>query len=158
MLLTALLFNKDPPASDYAPMKTSLFLLLGLCSVFLSSCSSPSPAGGASSFRLTAADHARHRAREERKAQELAASQAATGQTGSLMYQSNQSGPFGSSSQSGMVRVNGPIEAYQTIGGAPVYPGMPVPGYNYYPQPIYVGGGAPGAYWGPTTVRRTVSP
>lgn len=137
--------------SDYVGMKYSPALLILACAAVLTSCESAAPQGGASSFRLSPADYARHREREERKAQEMAASHGAA-EGGSLMYQSQTNGPFGSSTSTGAVQVRGPVEVYQTIGNTPVYPGMVTPGYPiYYPQPTT-------HYWGPTTVRRTVTP
>ena len=53
-----------------------------------------------------------------------------------FMYQQNVSGPFGSRSTSSVIQSSGGVQSYQTIGGMPVYPGMPVPGYNA-PQPNY---------------------
>ena len=84
--------------------------------------------------------------------------------TNQFMYQHNESGPFGSRSSSGVIQSTGGIESYQTIGGVPVYPGAPLPGYNpnqpYYgvpsSQPVYVPGvgGNPGYYLNPNTGAR----
>jgi hypothetical protein len=137
-LLAKFSLNTSEPVSYYAGMKTPIFLLLAL-SFVLTACETANPPGGASSFQLSAEDRARHQEREARKAQEMAANAGG----GSLMYQSNVSGPFGSSSSTGMVRSSGGVQSYQTIGGQPVYPGMPVPGYNY-PGPSVNGG--PGTY------------
>ncbi|MFO1484011.1 MAG: hypothetical protein U1F71_11705 [Verrucomicrobiaceae bacterium] len=82
-----------------------------------------------------------------------------------FMYQQNVTGPFGSSSSSTVIQSSGGVQSYQTIGGVPVYPGTPVPGYvpnqPYYgapvsQQPVYVPGvgGSPGYYINPTTGAR----
>ncbi len=131
-------------------MKSIQILSTAFCLLTLISCETPPPPGGAGSFHLTEEDHARHNAREAKKAQDQAASLGQTSE--SYMYQENQSGPFGSRSSTGVVRSTGGVQSYQTIGSQPVYPGMPIPGYNYTPQPIYMGN--PGYYWGPRTVRR----
>ncbi len=78
-----------------------------------------------------------------------------------FMYQQNESGPFGSRSSSTVIQSSGGVQSYQTIGGMPVYPGAPIPGYNpnqpYYgvpnSQPVYVPGvgGNPGYYLNPNT-------
>jgi hypothetical protein len=85
-----------------------------------------------------------------------------------FMYQQNVSGPFGSSSSTGVINAFGGVQSYQTIGNMPVYPGMAVPGYNpnqrYYgrmpTQPIYVPGvgGAQGYYMNPSTGARVQGP
>ena len=49
-----------------------------------------------------------------------------------FMYQQNVSGPFGSSSSTGIIQSSGGVQSYQTIGNMPVY----VPGFR----------GAPGYY------------
>jgi len=132
--------NTTAPAGYYAGMKTPIFLLLAL-SFVLTSCETTNPPGGASTFQLSAADHARHQEREARKAQEMAASAGAA--DGTMMYQYNESDAFGRSSATGVVRSTGGVQSYQTIGGQPVRPGMLVPGYNY-PGPSVNGG--PGTY------------
>ena len=132
--------NTTAPAGYYAGMKTPIFLLLAL-SFVLTSCETANPPGGASSFQLSPADHARHQEREARKAQEMAASAGAA--DGTMMYQYNESDAFGRSSATGVVRSTGGVQSYQTIGGQPVHPGMLVPGYNY-PGPSVNGG--PGTY------------
>lgn len=81
-----------------------------------------------------------------------------------FMYQQNTSGPFGSRSSSTVIQSSGGVQSYQTIGGVPVYPGAPIPGYNpnqpYYgvpnSQPVYVPGvgGNPGYYLNPNTGAR----
>ncbi|MFN0075623.1 MAG: hypothetical protein ACKVY0_04025 [Prosthecobacter sp.] len=81
-----------------------------------------------------------------------------------FMYQQNVSGPFGSRSSSTVIQSSGGVQSYQTIGGMPVYPGAPIPGYNpnqpYYgvpnSQPVYVPGvgGNPGYYLNPNTGAR----
>lgn len=61
------------------------------------------------------------------------------GQSGTLMYQQNSSGLFGRSSSSGVIRTQGPIQSYQTIGSMPVYPGTTVMPGNVYPtQPAAI--------------------
>ena len=97
--------------------------------------------GGAASFRLSEADYARHAEREARRAEQNAASMAQPG--GTVMYQQNETGPFGTRSSSGVIRSTGGVQSYQTIGNQPVQPGMLVPGYNY-PAPSVNGG--PGTY------------
>jgi len=61
-----------------------------------------------------------------------------------FMYQQNVSGPFGSSSSTGVIQSSGGVQSYQTIGNMPVYPGMVGPSS----PPVYVPGfrGAPGYY------------
>ena len=62
-----------------------------------------------------------------------------------FMYQQNVSGPFGSSSNSGVIQSFGGVQSYQTIGNMPVYPGMVAPSS----PPVYVPGGfrgGPGYY------------
>lgn len=139
-LLAKFSLNTTAPAGYYAGMKTPIFLLLAL-SFVLNSCETANPPGGASSFQLSPADHARHQEREARKAQEMAASAGAA--DGTMMYQYNESDAFGRSSATGVVRSTGGVQSYQTIGGQPVHPGMLVPGYNY-PGPSVNGG--PGTY------------
>ncbi|HRH95567.1 MAG TPA: hypothetical protein PLB55_06505 [Prosthecobacter sp.] len=79
-----------------------------------------------------------------------------------FMYQQNVSGPFGSRSTTGVIQSSGGVQSYQTIGGMPVYPGAPVPGYMpnqpylgapTSQQPVYVPGvgGNPGYYINPST-------
>ena len=78
-----------------------------------------------------------------------------------FMYQQNTSSPFGSRSSTTVIQSSGGVQSYQTIGGMPVYPGAPIPGYNpnqpYYgvpnSQPVYVPGvgGNPGYYLNPNT-------
>ena len=78
-----------------------------------------------------------------------------------FMYQQNESGPFGSRSSSTVIQSSGGVQSFQTIGGMPVYPGAPIPGYNpnqpYYgvpnSQPVFVPGvgGNPGYYLNPNT-------
>lgn len=84
--------------------------------------------------------------------------------TNQFMYQQRETGMFGSRTRSGVIQSTGAIESYQTIGGVPVYPGAPIPGYNpnqpYYgvpsSQPVYVPGvgGNPGYYLNPNTGAR----
>lgn len=82
-----------------------------------------------------------------------------------FMHQQRVSGPFGSRSSSTVIQSTGGVQSYQTIGGAPVYPGAVVPGYRpgqpYYgapvsQQPVYVPGvnGQPGYYMNPATGAR----
>lgn len=97
--------------------------------------------GGAASFRLSEADYARHAAREATRAEENAAAMAQPG--GTVMYQQNETGLFGTRSSSGVIRSTGGVQSYQTIGGQPVGPGTVIPGYNY-PAPSVNGG--PGTY------------
>lgn len=85
-----------------------------------------------------------------------------------FMYQQNVSGPFGSSSSTGVINASGGVQSYQTIGSMPVYPGMAVPGYrpgrrsygNLPTQPVYVPGvnGAAGYYLNPSTGQRVPGP
>lgn len=122
-------------------MKMLHSLALTACVAALTSCETANPPGGAGSFHLSAADHARHEAREAQKAQEMASSQAGDG--GTLLYQYNESEAFGRSSSTGVIRSAGGVQSYQTIGNYPVQPGMIIPGYNY-PGPSVNGG--PGTY------------
>ncbi len=83
-----------------------------------------------------------------------------------FMYQQNVSGPFGTRSSSTVIQSSGGVQSYQTIGGMPVYPGMPI--YSPYPtsygrlpsQPVYVPGvgGAAGYYINPSTGARVQGP
>lgn len=85
-----------------------------------------------------------------------------------FMYQQNASGPFGSSSITGVINSYGGVQSYQTIGNMPVYPGMAVPGNNYRrgaygrmpTQPVYVPpvNGAAGYYINPSTGQRVPGP
>ncbi len=104
-------------------------------------CETTNPEGGASSFQLSEADRARHAEREARRAEENAAKMGQPG--GTVMYQQNESGPFGHRSSSGVIRSTGGVQSYQSIGSQRVHPGMIVPGYNY-PAPSVNGG--PGTY------------
>lgn len=127
-------------------MKTvSIGLLVGFAAV-LTSCETANPEGGAGSFQLSEADRARHAEREARRAEENAAAMAQPG--GTVMYQHNETGLFGTRSSSGVIRSTGGVQSYQSIGGYPVQPGMIVPGYNY-PGPSVNGG--PGTYIDPVT-------
>lgn len=136
-------------------MKTSKFAL-GIAVVLLAGCVTEGPdlslpetgsrddyksTGGAASFRLSEADYARHANREALRAEENAASMAQPG--GTVMYQQNETGLFGTRSSSGVIRSTGGVQSYQTIGGQPVGPGTIIPGYNY-PAPSVNGG--PGTY------------
>ena len=96
---------------------------------------------GAASFRLSEADYSRHAAQEATRAEENAAAMAQPG--GTVMYQQNETGLFGTRSSSGVIRSTGGVQSYQTIGGQPVGPGTVIPGYNY-PGPSVNGG--PGTY------------
>lgn len=82
-----------------------------------------------------------------------------------FMYQQNESGPFGTRSTSTVIQSSGGVQSYQTIGGMPVYPGAPIPGYMpnqpylgapTSQQPVYVPGvgGNPGYYLNPSTGMR----
>ena len=122
-------------------MKTLKIVLLLATAAILSSCETSNPEGGAGSFQLSEADRARHAEREARRAEENAAAMGQPG--GTVMYQQNESGPFGNRSSSGVIRSTGGVQSYQSIGGQPVHPGMIVPGYNY-PAPSVNGG--PGTY------------
>jgi len=82
-----------------------------------------------------------------------------------FMHQYRESDAFGSYSNSTVIRSTGGVEAYQTIGDMPVYPGASLPGYvpgqPYYggpasQQPVFVPGtgGHSGYYINPATGAR----
>lgn len=122
-------------------MKTLKIVLLLVAASLVSSCETANPEGGAGSFQLSEADRARHAEREARRAEENAAAMAQPG--GTVMYQQNETGLFGTRSSSGVIRSTGGVQSYQSIGDYPVQPGTVVPGYNY-PGPSVNGG--PGTY------------
>jgi hypothetical protein len=124
-------------------MKITKSLLPILLSALLSSCETATPDGGAGSFRLSDEDRARHQAREAAREQERLDQMAQPGGGGTVVYQQNERGLFGSRSSTGRVQATGPIQSYQTIGNTPLQPGMIVPGNNY-PAPSVNGG--PGTY------------
>ncbi|MEZ5384200.1 MAG: hypothetical protein R3F13_01665 [Prosthecobacter sp.] len=157
-------------------MKTSA-ACLALAVLGLASCETP-PAGDGSSYYYPSANRtpppsttSRSSATASRSAPVPRGGYApgsgptAMPQGDRFMYQQNVTGPFGSRRSSTVIESSGGVQSYQTIGGAPVYPGAVVPGYRpgqpYYgapvsQQPVYVPGvnGQPGYYMNPATGAR----
>ena len=131
-------------------MKTRL-CVLALCASCLGSCLAPSMGDNSSYYYPSAnrpvgsatgeitpsiASMAGSRGSPPRGGYAPGSGPTAMPQGNQFMYQQNVSGPFGSRSTSSVIQSSGGVQSYQTIGGMPVYPGMPVPGYNA-PQPNY---------------------